>query len=283
MPMGMTLSLRTRGPVPGLPFARDFLDGLLGELASRAGIPAGELRSRPPPFSVSSLMPAEGGRTAGAACRTEKFRLRLGWLADADLKGLVDWARALRAHPVEVGTNGAPVIIEDAIVSSTLIHRWNRCVPYERMYEEASDCHRLVTLKFCSATVLERSGHPYPLPDPRRVFLGYARLWDRFSGVPLSPGLREALDRQLLLVDFRIRRRNTGTGTGSLPGFVGSATFRLEGRHPERTLRGLNVLADYAFFCGTGIGTEKGLGLTRRIPRPEAHGPGGREAGEWQG
>jgi hypothetical protein len=39
----------------------------------------------------------------------------------------------------------------------------------------------------------------------------------------------------------------------------------LQGRHPESVLKGLNVLADYAFFSGTGIGTERGMGLTRRI------------------
>ena len=54
-----------------------------------------------------------------------------------------------------------------------------------------------------------------------------------------------------------------------MPGFIGSATFRLAGRHPESILKGLNALADYAFYCGTGIGTEHGMGLTRRILHDE--------------
>jgi CRISPR/Cas system endoribonuclease Cas6 (RAMP superfamily) len=73
------------------------------------------------------------------------------------------------------------------------------------------------------------------------------------------------IEGHLLLVDFRIQRRLCEDERGPLPGFIGSATFRLEGRHPESVLKGLNVLADYAFFCGTGIGTDRGMGLTRRI------------------
>jgi len=151
------------------------------------------------------------------------------------------------------------------MVSSTLTQRWNRWVPYGRLYEEASDCLRLVTLKFYSPTTLERSGLPYPLPDPCGIFLGYARIWDAFSGIALSPGLREAIEEHLLLVDFRIQRRLSAAEQGAVPGFIGSAKFRLAGRHPESILKDLNALADYAFFCGTGIGTDHGMGLTRRI------------------
>ena len=134
-----------------------------------------------------------------------------------------------------------------------------------RLYEEASDCLRLVTLKFYSPTTLERSGLPYPLPDPCGIFLGYSRIWDAFSGIALAPGLREAIEEHLLLVDFRIQRRLSAAEKGAVPGVVGSAKFRLAGRHPESILKGLNALADYAFFCGTGIGTDVGMGLTRRI------------------
>jgi CRISPR/Cas system endoribonuclease Cas6 (RAMP superfamily) len=73
------------------------------------------------------------------------------------------------------------------------------------------------------------------------------------------------MEADLLLVDFRLRMRMFEEGRQSVPGFVGSASIRLQGRHPESVIKGLNVLADYAFFCGTGIGTQRGMGLTRRI------------------
>jgi hypothetical protein len=267
MPVAMTLLLKALGDTPPAPFHREWTDRLLAEMASQAGLPEGALKQRPAPYAISSPLPAEGHRPGGEANADEggRFRLRLSWLADADLKGLLDWAGSQRVDPVRVETNCGQMLLEEALVSPTLAQRWNRWLPYGRLYEEASDCLRVVTLKFYSPTTLERSGLPYPLPDPCGVFLGYSRIWDAFSGVALAPGLREAIEEHLLLADFRIQRRLAEAEKGAVPGFVGSAKFRLAGRHPESILKGLNALADYAFFCGTGIGTDVGMGLTRRI------------------
>ncbi len=272
MPVGLTLLLKVPGGVPRVPLDGDRTERLLVELVSRAGVSKEAFRRKPPPFSIASLMPAEGDRSSGdgGARESRRFRLRLGWLADEDLERLLERAGSLRVDPVRVEGVDGPWIVEDAIVSTALTQRWNRRAPYFRLYEEASDCLRLVTLKFYSVTTLERRGLPYPLPDPSGVFRGYSRIWDRYSGIALAPGLPEAIEQQLLLVDFRIQRRRAVTPErDSVAGFVGSATFRLEGRHPESILKGLNVLADYAFFCGTGVGTHRGMGLTRRIPERE--------------
>jgi len=267
MPVGMTFLVKALGDAPPGPFGREWTDRLLGEMASRLGVPDEMLRTKPAPFAISSPLPAEGHRPGDEANPDEvgRFRLRLSWLVDADLKGLLDWARSLRVDPVRMEMKCGQMLLENALVSPTLTQRWNRWVPYDRLYEEASDCLRVVTLKFYSPTTLERSGVPYPLPDPCGIFVGYSRTWDAFSGIALAPGLREAIEEQLLLVDFRIQRRRSEAEEGAVPGFIGSATFRLAGRHPESILKGLNALADYAFFCGTGIGTERGMGLTRRI------------------
>ncbi len=269
MPVGMTFFLKVKGDEPPVLFDRKLAGRLVGKVASQAGVHEGALQQRPAPFALSSLLPAEADRPGGETRSDEggRFRLRLSWLVDGDLKGLLDWAGSLRGDPMCVETSGGPLLLEEAMVSPTLTQRWNRWVPYGRLYEEASDCLRFVTLKFYSPTTLERSGVPYPLPDPCGIFVGYSRIWDAFAGIALPPGLRAAIEEYLLLVDFRIQRRRCEAEQGPVPGFIGSATFRLAGRHPESILKGLNALADYAFFCGTGIGTDHGMGLTRRIPR----------------
>lgn len=276
MPAGVTLFLKASGDCLPVHFDGDWTGRFLRKMVSQAGLPEEGLRKRPAPFSISSLMPVDGSRPGGGKNsgptrqnsrpgEGERFRLRLSWLADADLRGLFDWAKSLRDRPVRVDTDGGPLVVEDALVSSTLAQRWNRWVPYGQLYEEATDCLRRVTLKFYSPTTLRRSTLPYPLPDPCGIFHGYLGIWNAFSGISLAPGLGEAIEENLLLVDFRLRRRLFADGRESTPGFIGSATFQLAGRHPESILKGLNALADYAFFCGTGIGTEKGMGLTRRI------------------
>jgi CRISPR-associated endoribonuclease Cas6 len=263
----MTFFMKALGDAPRALLDRAWTDRVVGEIVCRAGVPEAALQKRPAPFAISSPLPAEGHRPGGETNPGQggRFRLRLSWLVDADLADLLDWARSLRVDPVRVETSCGQTLIEDALVSPTLTQRWNRWVPYDRLYEEASDCLRVVTLKFYSPTALERSGRPYPLPDPCGMFLGYARIWDAFSGIALAPGLRKAIEEHLLLVDFRVQKRRSEVEQGSVPGFIGSASFRLADRHPESILKSLNALADYAFFCGTGIGTEHGMGLTRRL------------------
>jgi CRISPR-associated endoribonuclease Cas6 len=268
MPLGMTLFLKSSRQAHPPPCDGEWTGRLVAEMASRAGLPEEALKRRPAPFTLSTPLPAEGRRAAGEASpdRQGRFRLRFSWLADEDLEGLLHWAGSLRSDPLQVETRYGRMLLEDAMASPALTQRWNRCVPYDLLYEEASDCLRVITMKFYSPTTLERSGRHFPLPDPGLIFHGYATLWDAFSGPALAPGLRQAIEEHLLLADFRIQKRNQEAERESVPGFVGSATFRLTGRHPESVLKGLNVLADYAFFCGTGIGTEHGMGLTRRIP-----------------
>jgi CRISPR-associated endoribonuclease Cas6 len=271
MPAGMTFFLKSLGESPAAAFRRERAGRLVGEMASLAGVPQEALQNRPVPFAISSLLPAGGSRAEAMTSADEggRFRLRLAWLDDTVLKGLLDWAGSLRLDPVRLETEGGLLLIEDAMVSPTLTQRWNRSVPYEGLYEEASDSLKEATLKFYTPTTLERSGDPYPLPDPCTVFLGYMRIWDSFSGIALAPGLKEVIRERLLLSDFRIQQRRCAADQGCVPGFVGSATFQLAGRHPESILKGMNALADYAFFCGTGIGTDRGMGLTRRILQHE--------------
>lgn len=265
MPAGMTLSLKAVGEPPFLPLAGECVGRFLVEAVSRSGLWEEDLRKGPYPFSVSFPMPLEAGRRALRVGEGRRFRLRVSWLADADLPGLLDWVGSLACNPTRLQTVGGELVVEGALVSNTLVQRWNRWVPYGQLYDEASDSVRHVTLKFYSPTALMRSGLTYPLPDPSGIFTGYQRVWETFSGIPLAPGLREVMDRELCLVDFRLRRRLFAGAHGPVPGFAGSASFELGGRHPESILKGLNALADYAFFCGTGTGTEKGMGLTRRI------------------
>lgn len=70
----------------------------------------------------------------------------------------------------------------------------------------------------------------------------------------------------MTLCDFRLRAHSHVVHPGrTLTCFTGSAAFRLEGRHPEKVIKSFNAAADYAFFCGTGIGISRGMGMTRRV------------------
>jgi len=226
------------------------------------------------PYSLSPVLPAGTSsrgtqQRPGHGSRTDpmerRVRLRMSWLEDARLGLLLRWAQGTGGEPVPVQGDGCRARIAGVRVHPTPADGWNRSVSYAELFSAASDSLKNATLKFCSPTLLLREGVPYPLPDPVVIFQQYLDLWDRFSGIPLAGGLPSILRESVLLVDFRLRARPADDGMKTDTCFSGSASFRLQGRHPETVLKGFNTLADFAFFCGTGTGTEQGRGMTRRI------------------
>ncbi|MEW6440246.1 MAG: CRISPR system precrRNA processing endoribonuclease RAMP protein Cas6 [bacterium] len=252
-------------------------------LAEAAGVDEASLLATPRPFTLSPLLASGGdGRDAApeaaaargaaegaedAACApAARFRLGVSWLADPALPRLLHWCQGLSRASLSLEVRGGRFLVRGAAVSSSPVDPWTRLTTYARLFAEASDSGRSLTLKFCSPTLLERAGAPYPLPDPTTLFTGYLESWNAFSGIPLCPRLPGALAECLRIIHYRIRALPLPGGQSEpTPGFRGSASFRLEGRHAESTIKGLNVLADFSLYCGTGVGTDQGMGMTRRI------------------
>ncbi len=277
MPLSMTFLLKTLEDIPEKRWSEKLSKALFISIIKAVGIPAWPLDKGPSPFTISPIMPAAGKsffksgnreqrlNTAGIM-KGERFHFRITCLEDQYVETFIEWIPSLILHPLSVEVEDMAVLVEGAQSSPGLTDKWNGSVCYRKLYTEASDSLRNIILKFYSSTALRRrEGVSYPLPDPFQIFSGYFSLWEVFSGLPLDVGLRPALKKQFALVDFRLRKRSFMFEKEAMAGFVGSATFRLQGRHPESVLKGLNVLADYSFFCGTGLGTEKGMGMTRRI------------------
>jgi CRISPR-associated endoribonuclease Cas6 len=98
------------------------------------------------------------------------------------------------------------------------------------------------------------------------VFQSYHERWQQFSPVGLLPDLIQRVERGLGLARHRIWTRPFFDGYESVPGLMGKVTFIIKGLD-EEVVRQLNVLADYAFYAGTGWKTTHGMGLTRRVIR----------------
>lgn len=212
---------------------------------------------------------ASPGRPAPAA----GLRVAVTWLCDPEAIKLLEWTRSLSGHPLSLESGSARFTVAP-VSDDRGIHFEGAWAPYSKILLDASPTRREVTLKFCTPTLLSRDALAYPLPDPGLVFRAYLDLWNVFSGLPLSSDLSLAIESELELKDFRLRRRSFGVPPGRQAAFGGSATFGLRGRHPESVLKGFNALADFAEFCGTGTGTELGMGLTRQIQKRTAERAG---------
>lgn len=145
-----------------------------------------------------------------------------------------------------------------------------------KWYAESRSPGRQVSLQFASPTTIKRQGRFWVTPLPAAIFQSYLMAWNAYAGPPFEMDLLEVLERDLLITRYRLRTRAVplypadGRAAHQI-GFVGHCAFTCF--RPERALwRTLHLLADFAFFCGTGYKTTQGMGQTVRaqvwLPRP---------------
>lgn len=253
---------------------------LLDRCARAADVSEDVLRSAPRRFTLGLFLsqPQRSPSIGPSEIRADLFlpgakaalgthlRFAISWLCESEALRLLDWVRSLYHSPLSI-TAGPQCFVVAPVVRDRASDQEEAWVSYSTILRDASSSLKEVTLKFCTPTLLSRDGRPYPLPDPVILFRGYLELWNAFSGLPFSPDLGPAIDRDLQLTDSRLKRRSFGIPPGRQVAFGGSATFSLQGRHPESVLKSLNCLSDFVEFCGTGVGTDMGMGLTRRVPK----------------
>jgi CRISPR/Cas system endoribonuclease Cas6 (RAMP superfamily) len=94
------------------------------------------------------------------------------------------------------------------------------------------------------------------------VFARYREVWSAFSTVRLPAGTEQVL-QHVRVTDFKISCAASPFG----PGAKGWVTVEMEKGRTEQEIALFNGLIDFAFYCGTGLHTEEGLGQTRRMDR----------------
>ena len=156
---------------------------------------------------------------------------------------------------------GAAELHVERVISSP--GRWSGYASYDELLAKARP-ERELTLEFRSPTAFRQGDLVTPLPLPKLVFQSYLQRWEQFSPVRLPADLVERAERGLGVARHNIQTRPFFDGHGLVPGFVGRVTFMIKGLDDELA-RQLNLLADYAFYAGTGWKTTHGMGLTRRV------------------
>jgi CRISPR-associated endoribonuclease Cas6 len=201
----------------------------------------------------------DGFLKAGTSCR-----LRISLLQESIGKR-VEEILGKPGEGISLTIGGIPLRITGAVFSPESQDPWVRRKSYNELYDDASASMRNVTLQFVTATALKRHSGNLPLPDPQLVFRGYLNHWRWFSFFPFSSDFIKVIEQSILLEDFNISPVSCAADYGRQHGFTGWCRFLLAGRHHERHIREFNVLADYAYYCGTGRNTSLGMGVTRRV------------------
>jgi hypothetical protein len=136
-----------------------------------------------------------------------------------------------------------------------------RSQSYEELMEDADRARTEVTLQFVSPVIVEAGEQNQPFPLLHAVFDRYIEVWDAFSGAKI--GEVGEWPAHVHVADFKISCVATPFGVGS----QGWVRLEMEKGRTEEEIGLFNGLVDFAFYCGTGLYTDEGLGQTRKMEK----------------
>ncbi len=147
-------------------------------------------------------------------------------------------------------------------------HPWARGVSYaslvERYFKSASQPPDTLEVEFVSPTTFKSNQVHVPLPLPEHVWGSWLRRWNALSPASLPRETRALDEARLALSRYKLETRVVHYEKAAWIGFTGVCRFRILS-DDEFWLRLCNLLADFAFYCGTGAKTSFGMGQTRRV------------------
>ncbi len=156
-------------------------------------------------------------------------------------------------------------IVTDVMATPENPHSWSQYLSYTELIENADRRRRRIKLRFLTPTTFKRSDIDLPLPLPRFVFQSYLRRFQEFSSFEFLPGFVDLVDRYTGISSQKgVRTDTLETKHVTLAGFTGDVGFDISKKAPPELIYQMNLLADFAFFCGTGRQTTVGMGQTVR-------------------
>jgi CRISPR-associated endoribonuclease Cas6 len=232
--------------------------------------------SRQKPFTVSPLI-GDGER------RGDFLRIRAGtecWLRYTFLDDALfaHFGNAFLTQGLpSIRLGGATFQLSRMVASGTETNDWSGTKSYEELIDAARTDTRL-RVRFHSPTAFrelsprgEKTRNQAHI-DLVRCYQSWVNKWNAFAPMQIDKqSLLDFVARHAGLTAVESRSRMLDFGKHKAIGFVGSCTYRffMEGQPNNKEefemLRLVNLLADFAFYCGTGYKTTMGMGQTRRI------------------
>jgi CRISPR-associated endoribonuclease Cas6 len=154
-------------------------------------------------------------------------------------------------------------VITEMLSDSDNDSRWVHYQSYPELIDRAFQPRRKIQLRFLTPTSFSQGKTDLPLPLPRLVFQSHMKRFEKFYQVAFLPDFAEQIDYYVGIANLQqIRTAVIKSKRVNLIGFTGDVVFMLHPQAPPELVFQLNLLAEYAFFCGTGKKTTLGMGQT---------------------
>ncbi len=224
------------------------------------------------PFTVSPLI-ADGKRRGEYLhiCAGTDCKLRFTFLDDK-LFAFFGQSFLTQVLPT-IRLGDATFQVKQLVSHATDEQSWSGSATYPELAQSAKTETRM-SFRFYSPTAFRRltsrgqKTRNDAYVDMERCYQSWVNKWNAFT--PINFDKNEILEfirehGQLTAVDTESKRLNYGKHT--VPGWIGNCAwiFYPEKSLDENTLRIVNCLSNFAFYCGTGYKTTMGMGQTRRV------------------
>ena len=157
-------------------------------------------------------------------------------------------------------------VVTDVLSTSEEGNEWSCYVSYPELIDRAFQQRRKLKLRFLTPTSFSQGKIDLPLPLPHLVFQSYMKRFEKFYQVAFLPDFAEQVEYYVGISNMKqIKTAVIQTKRVRLIGFTGDVLFEIHSKAPPELIFQLNLLADFAFFCGTGKKTTSGMGQTVKV------------------
>ncbi|HAJ36711.1 MAG TPA: CRISPR-associated protein Cas6 [Chloroflexi bacterium] len=218
------------------------------------------------PFTCSSLLgvtPTPDGLPLRAG---ETVSVRITSL-DAVLSSQLE-AHLTESAPTQWNLHNHPFAVT-AVICDARRNSWSGSTTCEELaarYLVAGEAPSpTITLEFAAPTAFKSREMHIPLPLPGLVFGSLLDRWNAVSPVQLPDDVRAFAEDTVAVSQYNLRSAAVRHKQNSvLIGGTGTITYRVLGGD-RYWLACLNLLADFALYCGVGVKTATGMGQARRM------------------
>lgn len=151
------------------------------------------------------------------------------------------------------------------VIATSEQHPYVQAATYDEMIARAQRAasQRRFRFSFLTPTSFRTGDIDMPLPIPRLVFQSYLRRFQEYHPYPFLPEIETLIEQQTGVAEIRqLHTEILRTKNVPLVGFVGDVTFEISKHAPPEFIVQMNLLANFAMFCGTGRKTTVGMGQT---------------------
>ncbi len=155
-----------------------------------------------------------------------------------------------------------------ASITARAQHRWAGISDahslWQKWFHETRQVDKQLALEFASPTAYRHIHRNMLLPLPEGIFTGYLAAWNAHGAPTLEQDLIAHLAQAVSIRHYQLTTTDVNFGAFREAGWLGVCRYTI---HSEELAlrRVLHLLADFAFYCGTGYKTTQGMGQTRKV------------------